>query len=74
MEKFNSIRRAHCFLYHEVCDSPKESGFQRKGALPYTYTIEHFRSNLNSISERTLYDLPGIYELIRYWFIQKEFR
>ena len=28
----------------------------------------------NFLSEKTLYDLPGFFELIRYWLIQKEFR
>ena len=36
---------------------------------------EKIKSNKNSfISDATLYDLPGVFELIRYWLIQNEFR
>lgn len=35
----------------------------------------HIKSKKNNfISDKTLYELPGIFELIRYWFIQNEFR
>ena len=46
---------AHTFLYHEVCDSPEESGIQRKSALPYKHTIDHFRSDLKLISKHHSY-------------------
>lgn len=37
------------FLYHEVTDKPENSGFQRKGALPYKHTTSHFLSDLKII-------------------------
>lgn len=42
--------QALCFLYHEVCNSPKDSGFQRKGALPYKHNIDKFYSDLKRIT------------------------
>ena len=37
-------------LYHEVCDDPRTSGFQRRGALPYKHSREKFRQELDAIA------------------------
>lgn len=37
-------------MYHEVTDDPKTSGFQRPGALPYTYTRAAFEQHLDAIA------------------------
>jgi len=37
------------FLYHEVTNNPKNSGFQRSGAIPYKHSIYHFKNDLNLI-------------------------
>jgi peptidoglycan/xylan/chitin deacetylase (PgdA/CDA1 family) len=41
-----------CFLYHEVTDDPKSSGFQRSGAIPYKHSISHFKNDLNLILQQ----------------------
>jgi peptidoglycan/xylan/chitin deacetylase (PgdA/CDA1 family) len=38
-------------MYHEVTDDPKTSGFQRPGALPYTYTKAAFAQHLDAIAD-----------------------
>ena len=38
-------------MYHEVTDDPKTSGFQRPGALPYTYKRAAFARHLNAIAQ-----------------------
>ncbi len=38
------------FLYHDVCDDPSHSGFQRKSALPYKHGTREFRENLDVIA------------------------
>jgi len=52
------------FLYHEVTDDPKSSGFQRTSALPYKHGIKEFNENLEIISQsginpNLIYDLSG---------------
>ena len=37
------------FLYHEAIDCPTDSGFQRKGALPYKHKTEEFKKNIDII-------------------------
>ena len=37
------------FLYHEACDNPGDSGFQRNSALPYKHKVEEFYSNIDII-------------------------
>lgn len=37
-------------MYHEVTDDPRTSGFQRAGALPYTYTRSAFAAHLEAIA------------------------
>ena len=37
-------------MYHEVTDDPRTSGFQRRGALPYTYTRSAFARHLDAIA------------------------
>ena len=37
-------------MYHEVTDDPRSSGFQRPGALPYTYTRSAFAAHLDAIA------------------------
>jgi peptidoglycan/xylan/chitin deacetylase (PgdA/CDA1 family) len=38
-------------MYHEVTDDPKTSGFQRRGAIPYTYSRAAFRRHLDAIAD-----------------------
>jgi peptidoglycan/xylan/chitin deacetylase (PgdA/CDA1 family) len=38
------------FLYHDVADTPAESGFQRPSALPYKQTRKNFVSHLEGIA------------------------
>ncbi|MEX2156270.1 MAG: polysaccharide deacetylase family protein [Gemmatimonadales bacterium] len=38
------------FMYHEVTDDPTTSGFQRPGALPYTFGRAAFASHLDAIA------------------------
>ena len=45
----NNNIRICSFLYHEVTNNPKESGFQRKSALPYKHTEEEFLNNITEI-------------------------
>ncbi len=42
-------RHVISFLYHEVTDNPKISGFQVVGALPYIHKVSHFLSDLDLI-------------------------
>lgn len=42
--------RIATFLYHDVSDSPSESGFQRRSALPYKQTRDVFSSHLDRIA------------------------
>lgn len=42
------------FLYHDVSDTPSESGFQRKSALPYKLTRKVFASHLDRIADSGL--------------------
>jgi peptidoglycan/xylan/chitin deacetylase (PgdA/CDA1 family) len=37
-------------MYHEVTDDPTTSGFQRPGALPYTFSRAAFKSHLDAIA------------------------
>lgn len=37
------------FLYHEVCEDPAQSGFQRRSALPYKHRPTEFEKNLDVI-------------------------
>ncbi len=37
------------FLYHEVCEDPTRSGFQRRSALPYKHPPAEFEKNLDVI-------------------------
>lgn len=37
--------------YHDVTDDPRDSGFQRNGALPYKLGTQLFRSHLDGIAE-----------------------
>ncbi|HWC75401.1 MAG TPA: polysaccharide deacetylase family protein [Gemmatimonadales bacterium] len=37
-------------MYHEVTDDPRTSGFQRRGALPYTFTRSAFSAHLEAIA------------------------
>ena len=37
------------FLYHEVVDSPTDSGFQRKSAIPYKHGVQEFKDNIDII-------------------------
>jgi peptidoglycan/xylan/chitin deacetylase (PgdA/CDA1 family) len=37
-------------MYHEVTDDPKTSGFQRRGALPYTFNRKAFAEHLDAIA------------------------
>jgi peptidoglycan/xylan/chitin deacetylase (PgdA/CDA1 family) len=37
-------------MYHEVTDDPKSSGFQRRGALPYTLKRAAFNRHLDAIA------------------------
>jgi peptidoglycan/xylan/chitin deacetylase (PgdA/CDA1 family) len=41
-------------MYHEVTDDPKTSGFQRAGAVPYTYGREAFARHLEAIAQGPL--------------------
>ena len=38
-------------LYHEVTNNPKDSGFQRKNALPYKHSVNEFRSHLSELNK-----------------------
>jgi peptidoglycan/xylan/chitin deacetylase (PgdA/CDA1 family) len=38
------------FMYHDVTDDPTTSGFQRPGALPYTFSRAAFASHLDAIA------------------------
>lgn len=38
------------FMYHEVSDDPTTSGFQRPGALPYTFSRRQFARHLDAIA------------------------
>lgn len=40
------------FLYHEVTDDAKTSGFQRPGALPYKHKVTHFLNDLELITTK----------------------
>lgn len=42
--------RVAVLLYHEVCDSPGESGFQTTGSLRYKHGRQEFRENLERIA------------------------
>ncbi len=37
------------FLYHEVVDNPRDSGFQRESALPYKHKVSEFIENIEII-------------------------
>ena len=37
------------FLYHEVTDDIKSTGFQTIGAIPYKHSISHFKDDLTLI-------------------------
>lgn len=41
-----SPARVAAFGYHEVTDDPASSGFQRPGALPYTFPVARFDAHL----------------------------
>lgn len=38
-------------LYHDVCDDPSETGFQRPAALPYKHRIGEFLQHLEIVAE-----------------------
>lgn len=53
-------------MYHEVTDDPTTSGFQRPGALPYTFTRAAFKRHMDAIASGAVkpelvsaLDLPG---------------
>jgi len=39
------------FLYHEVTNDPKDSGFQRSSAIPYKHTTDEFARHLDQIAK-----------------------
>lgn len=39
------------FTFHEVCDNPAESGWQRPAALPYKHTTAGYREHLDQIAQ-----------------------
>src|ERR1041384_4652140 len=41
-------------MYHEVTDDPRTSGFQRPGALPYTFSPRVFKKHLDAIAQGEL--------------------
>ena len=50
------------FLYHEAVDNPNDSGFQRKGALPYKHGEKEFLNNIDIIvaSEKKIITLKQL--------------
>src|ERR1700722_511128 len=48
--KMRSPAKLATFLYHDVADTPAESGFQRPSALPYKQTRKNFVSHLEGIA------------------------
>src|SRR5256884_7090137 len=49
---------AAAFAYHDVTDDPRESGFQWRGAAPYTIGRVAFRSHLEAMA--TAYRRPAL--------------
>ena len=50
MPHFMTLRpRISGSLFHDISDSPTESGFQRRSALPYKQTRDVFGGHLESI-------------------------
>ena len=49
---------AAAFAYHDVTDDPRESGFQWRGAAPYTLGRAAFRSHLEAMA--TAYRRPAL--------------
>lgn len=43
------MKTAYCFLYHDVTDDPKTSGYQNPDSYVYTHSIKHFSSDLDLI-------------------------
>ncbi|MFN2570655.1 MAG: polysaccharide deacetylase family protein [Gemmatimonadales bacterium] len=53
-------------MYHEVTDDPTTSGFQRPGALPYTFSRAGFQRHLDAIARGALRpELVGTLDLER---------
>lgn len=42
------------FTFHEVCDNPAESGWQRPAALPYKHPVAVFGEHLDRIAESSV--------------------
>ena len=42
------------FTFHEVCDDPAESGWQRAAALPYKHTTKVYREHLDEIAKSSV--------------------
>src|SRR2546430_6305077 len=49
---------AAAFAYHDVTDDPRDSGFQWRGAAPYTIGRAAFRSHLEAMA--TAYQRPAL--------------
>ena len=45
------------FTFHEVCDNPAESGWQRPAALPYKHPVAVYRDHLDQIAQSSV--APG---------------
>ena len=55
-----------CFMYHEVTDDPRSSGFQRSGALPYKHSRRAFAQHLAELATSPLVpELIGDIDLTR---------
>src|SRR2546428_3562996 len=55
---------AAAFAYHDVTDDPRESGFQWRGAAPYTIGLVAFRRHLQAMA--TAYRRPALVTAISF--------
>jgi peptidoglycan/xylan/chitin deacetylase (PgdA/CDA1 family) len=52
VSRMPSATRVASFGYHDVGDDFSQSGFQRKGALPYKLGVNQFRQHLDRVAEQ----------------------